>query len=352
MTDRRPSTTGNATVAPTLTAAPGVTGGALNVVRTPGATVFLGENGLDITATGVVAGDTLGWFQAGADVATSSPDDTIIVSNPANFYVQPGTRTGAWYDMNRNRAVAINVKDPSLNIRVWALPGNTDVTGKTITKGQLLTFRIDSNLDAVYTQRGVGAPVTVKVQDPSGNVYNALIDDLGNQNSIVNVPVTSSSMLVPGLGTNGTVWDTANANYRAGSYKVWAESNLNGMKDNYKDPSGADYTGRTITTQYTVTIGTDTLTLESNTNATIVRNNDFAVIVNGAPNTAYALWVSGTSSIASPNEPPRIKEGQAGVVIGDADRRRARLLGHPHRRRGRPGRRPTTPPRTRTTPAS
>ena len=162
--------------------------------------------------------------------------------------------------MNRNRAIAINVKDPSLNIRVWALPGNTDVTGKTITKGQLLTFRIDSNLDAVYTQRGAGAPVTVKVQDPSGNVYNALTDDLGNQNSIVNVPVTSSSMLVPGLGTNGTVWDTANANYRAGSYKVWAESNLNGMKDNYKDPSGADYTGRTITTQYTVTIGTDTLT--------------------------------------------------------------------------------------------
>ena len=123
--------TANATLAPTLSPAPGVTGGALNVVRTPGATVFVGENGLDITATGVVAGDTLGWFQAGANVATSSPDDTIIVSNPANFYVQPGTRTGAWYDMNRNRAVAINVKDPSLNLRVWALPGNTDVTDKT-----------------------------------------------------------------------------------------------------------------------------------------------------------------------------------------------------------------------------
>ena len=42
------------------------------------------------------------------------------------------------------------------------------------------------------------------------------------------------------------------------------------------------------------------------------------MIINGAPNTAYALWVYGTSSIASPNEPPRIKEGQAGVVIGDA----------------------------------
>ena len=63
-------------------------------------------------------------------------------------------------------------------------------------------------------------------------------------------------MLVPGKGTNGSVWDTANPNYRAGTYRVWAESNLNGMKDNYRDPSGADYTGRTITGQYTLTIGT------------------------------------------------------------------------------------------------
>ena len=309
--------TATPTVNATLTPTPGVTGGSVNVVRTPGATVFIGENGLDITATGVAAGDTLGWFQAGADVTTSSPDDTLIVTNPANFYVQPGTRVGAWYDMNKNRAVAINVKDPALNVKVWDVQSNKDVTGKTVTRGQLLSFRVDSNLDAVYTQRGVGAPVTVKVQDPAGNIYSSLIDDLGNQNSIVNIPVTSSSMMVPGKGTNGSVWDTANANYQDGDYKVWAESNLNGMKDNYKDPSGADYTGKTITSQYSVTIGTNALTLSANTNATIVRNNDFAVTVNGAPNTAYALWLYGTSTIASPSEPPRIKEGQSGVALGD-----------------------------------
>ncbi len=302
----------------TLTPTPGVANGALNVVRTPGATVFLGENGLDITATGVAAGDTLGWFQAGADITTSSPDDTLIVSNPSNFYVQPGTRTGAWYDIIHNRAVVFNVKDPSLNVRVWGVEANQDVTGKTITKGRLLTFRVDSNLDATYTQRGAGAPVTVKVQDPSGNVYSALIDDLGNQNSIVTIPVTSSSMVIRGSGTNGTVWDTANANYRSGDYKVWAESNLNGMKDNYKDPSGADYTGKTITSLYTITLGTDTLSLTANTNATITRNSDFAVIITGAPNTAYALWVSGTSSLSGTTEPPRIKEGQTGVTPGDA----------------------------------
>ncbi|MEN6343544.1 MAG: MEMAR_RS02690 family S-layer glycoprotein [Methanospirillum sp.] len=301
----------------TATPTPGVVGGAITIVRTPGATVFIGENGLDITATGVAAGDTLGWFQAGANIATSSPDDTLTVSNPSSFYVQPGTRAGTWYDMTKNRSVAINVKDPSLNIRVWGLPGGKDVTDKTVAAGQLLTFRVDSNLDAAFTQRGVGAPVTVKVQDPSGNVYAALIDDLGNQNSIVNIPVTSSSMLVPGSGTNGSVWDTGNANYRSGDYKVWVECNMNGMKDNYKDPSGADYTGKTISSQYTVTIGTNTLTLTANTNATVIRNNDFAVIVNGAPNTDYALWVTGTSSLTGTTEPPRIKEGQTGVTLGD-----------------------------------
>ena len=307
-----PTPTTNITVAPT------VGPGALDVVRTPGATVFLGENGLDITATGVTAGTTLGWFQAGADITTSSPDDTLIVSDPANFYVQPGTRTGVWYDLNRNRAVAINVRDPSLNVRVWGVENNQDVTGRTITRGRLLSFRVDSNLDAVYTQRGTGAPVTVKVQAPDGNVYAALIDDLGNQNPIANIPVTSSSFLVPGLGTNGTVWDTGNPNYQTGDFRVWAESNLNGMKDNYKDPSGADYTGKTITSQYTITLGRDELAIQANTNDTIVRNNDFAVVITGEANTAYALWLSGTSSIASPDEPPRIKEGQAGVTPGDA----------------------------------
>ncbi len=305
-------------VSPTATVVPIATGGALNVVRTPGATVFLGERGLDITATGVAAGTTLGWFQAGADIGTSSPDDTLIVSNPADFYVQPGTRTGVWYDLDRDRAVAINVRDPSLAVRTWAVENSQDVSGRTVTRGRLLGFRVDSNLDAVYTQRGAGAPVTVKVQGPDGAVYAALIDDLGTQNAIANVPVTSSSFLVPGRGTNGTVWDTANPTYGAGDYRVWAESNLNGMKDNYKDPSGADYTGKTITARHTVSLGRDQLSITASTNDTVVRNNDFAVVVTGEAATAYALWLSGTSSISSPDEAPRIKVGQAGVTPGDA----------------------------------
>ncbi len=91
------------------------------------------------------------------------------------------------------------------------------------------------------------------------------------------------------------------------------------MKDNYKDPSGADYTGKTITSQYSLTIGQNVLTLAANTDVAVVRNNDFAVTVTGQPNTAYSLWVSGTSDMGgSGNQPPQIKQGQTGVALGAA----------------------------------
>ncbi len=318
--------TGNVTTVPTGNVTPtvptvaptGVPVGNPKAILKAGDTVFIGEYGLDLSALGIADGTTLGWFQAGSNVATSSPDDTLIVTSAKSFNVVAGTRAGAWYNMNNNRAVAINVKDPSLNIKVWDVQSNKDVTGKTVVAGRLLSFRIDSNLDSVYTQRGTAAGVTIKVKDKAGNVYAALIDDLGNQNALL-VGVTSSSMLVAGKGTNASMWDTANPNYKTGEYKVWAESNLNGMKDNYKDPSGADYTGKTITSQYSLTIGQNVLTLVANTDVPVVRNNDFAVTITGQPNTAYNLWVSGTSDMGgSGNQPPLIKQGQSGAVLGAA----------------------------------
>src|SRR5665647_817931 len=317
--------TGNVTTVPTGNVTPtvptvaptGVPIGNPKVILKAGDTVFIGEYGLDLSALGIADGTTLGWFQAGSNVATSSPDDTLIVTSAKSFNVVAGTRQGAWYNMNNNRAVAINVKDPSLNIKVWDVQSNKDVTGRTVTAGRLLSFRIDSNLDSVYTQRGTAAGVTIKVKAPTGNVFNALIDNLGNQNSLL-VGVTSSSMLVAGKGTNASMWDTANANYKMGEYKVWGECNLNGMKDNYKDPSGADYTGKTITSQYSLTIGQDVLTLVANTDVAVVRNNDFAVTITGRPNQAYNLWLSGSSDMGgSGNQPPLIKEGQTGANLSD-----------------------------------
>ena len=74
---------------------------AINTITT-GATVFIGEDGLDIT--GAMGGDSrIGWWASGASTATSSPDYSISVSNPANFYVSPTdfvSHTGAWYRLD------------------------------------------------------------------------------------------------------------------------------------------------------------------------------------------------------------------------------------------------------------
>ncbi len=294
------------------------TTGPLNQINR-GNTVFIGEFGLNLVSAGVTNGMTLGWFQAGSNVLAGSPDDMLIVSDAANFNVGAGTREGAWYDVNNRGAVpVINVKDPSLALRILRVnaDGSTaDVTDKTVTQSDRLTFRVDSNLAAVNEQRGAPAMVTIKVSDPNGNVYSHLLTTDATGADVLNslqVGVTSDVYRVPGAGENGAMWYTDNANYGRGEYKAWAECNLNGMKDNYKDPSGADYSGKTITSQHTVTVKSDELSIAASTDI-VVRNNDFAVLITGRPTTSYRLFVVGGVS-----EAPTIKPGQVGVTV-DAD---------------------------------
>lgn len=310
-----PTVVGNVTVAP-------VTTGNIKVVPASGS-VYIGEAGLNLnTLAGIQNGDTLGWYQSGSNIQTNSPDDTFVISDAMNVYIAPGTKTGVWYNLKTNTP-AVTVKDPSLAMKIFDVKTNKDVTNKQVVEGTLLNFRVDSNLDA-FTQRGVvGAPVTIKVKDPSGNIYVALYNDLKQSNTLVNIPVSSSSFFVKGTGASGAMWDTNYQDYKNGDYKIWVESNVNGMKDNYKDPaSGADNTGKTISAVYTLTIGQDSLAITSNADATagVIRNNDFAISISGRPNQAYSLWVSGTSSMAgtSGEMPPAIKSGQNGVAAGSA----------------------------------
>jgi hypothetical protein len=46
-------------------------------------------------------------------------------------------------------------------------------------------------------------------------------------------------------GWNTGVTDSSGTRvYKTGLYEATLECNLNGMKDNYKDPTGADYIGK------------------------------------------------------------------------------------------------------------
>jgi hypothetical protein len=214
---------------------------AINTVL-PSGTVFIGEQGLDITAA--MEGDTqIGWWASGAGITTSSPDSKIMVSNPTSFFVTPtdfGTHQGAWYHLNPAGVAngsAFVVADPRLEIRVEDTTVNVDVTNKWVPTDDEIQFRIDTNLLPI-SQRGTGSvPITIKVKAPDGGMYSALMNKAGNAVSLDQAVTTTPFY-------TGAIWNTGNrATYAPGTYTIWAECNVNSMKDNY------GITGKTISSQ-------------------------------------------------------------------------------------------------------
>jgi hypothetical protein len=209
-----------------------------------GNTVFIGEQGLDITAA--MGGDTiLGWWASGAAVSSTSPDYTVTVANPASFSVYPSdfaSHTGNWYHMSSLTTVggtAFSVADPTLAIQVEDTTVNVDVTNKWVPTDDALRFRIDTNLYMLTQRTSVAsAPITIKVQSPDGGVFTSLVNQPGSSTSLVDYAVTSTPQYTP------TIWNTSNRGiYPPGTYTIWAECNVNSMKDNYGQ------TGKTISSQ-------------------------------------------------------------------------------------------------------
>jgi PGF-CTERM protein len=131
-------------------------------------------------------------------------------------------------------------------------------------------------------------------------------------------PVTLNADNQP---TNGHVWHTGALDdynqyaYPVGTYTVCAESKLNKMKDNYKQ-GGADYTGKTVSQCYTITLVSDSVKIEANKDS-VVRSKSFSVTVTGRPSTFYYLWVKGTGSMLGgyDDQAPLIVLNQEGVYL-------------------------------------
>jgi len=219
--------------------------GAANPISTinPGGVVFIGEQGLDITAA--MQGDTqLGWWASGAPISTSSADYPITSVNPSSFSVTSSdfsTHTGNWYHLSSNgkaNGSAFTVMDPQLDLRVEDTTVNVDVTDKWVPTGDDIRFRIGNNLGSI-TQRGVSSvPITIKVQSPTGGVYTALANSAGTTTSIVDIPVNTADYFTP------SIWNTGSRDlYPPGTYTIWAVCNVNSMNDNYGQ------TGKTISRQ-------------------------------------------------------------------------------------------------------
>lgn len=234
-----PTPTPTPTPTPSLTATPApVTPGAAapNVIRSPGAVVYAGESGLDVTAAGIGTGDTLGWFANGPG-GGATPAATLRIADPRRAVIPHDARTGAWYDLDRGRALALTVEEPALSLRLIDVETGRYVPGGEAPKGRRFDLEVSGSLSAFAT-RGAGAPVAVRVRDPAGRIGSTLVGDGGARLSLDRLMITTTPYRV--RGTSGAAWNTGDAAYAAGAYELWAE----GLFDHEHgtpspDPSGA-----------------------------------------------------------------------------------------------------------------
>lgn len=187
-------------------------------------TVFIGEQGLDIMATGARSGDRLVWYGPGGST-TSTPSAMITVSDPSDFYISPvmfSGKTGPWF-LDNGSSVAFFVQEPQIAIRVFDLSAGFEVTKDTVwvPRGDSVGFQIDTNVAVLASRPGSsGAPVTIRIRGPSGVLYSAV-----SGYPLEDVLISSSPF------STGPVWFTGN--YESGNYTIWAESTGNDMNDNY-----------------------------------------------------------------------------------------------------------------------
>ncbi len=191
-------------------------------------TVYIGEEGLDITACGVFQGDTIGWWSEGRQT-TNEPSDLITISDPTSFYISPilfTDKTGPWYSYP-DAQLAFYVKEPKLAIRVMDSTADFDATGKWVPTGQTIGFRLENNLYDMINRPGVdGAPFDISIITPDGLEYSSV--DGYRLNAIL---VDSSPY------ETGGVWNTAGQ--EAGYYAIQAKCTANQMDENNKKPGAA-----------------------------------------------------------------------------------------------------------------
>ncbi len=319
--------------------------------------------------------NSIGWWASAANVGTTAPTKTIsLVGRNQSFTVAPSDFvgfTGNWYftngTINPVPQPIFAVADPTLAIAPWdfSLSSGNDQSGKSVIRGQNLGFKVDTNMYAAINNRLFRGPTAassyndqainpdngqayglvndgyldIKVKDASGTVLTKLVNasypaqyasPITQQNVSFQpwywgvAPSTYNPGAAAALGASTTMqmanWSTGALDingqyvYAPGTYTIYVESWLNGMKDNYKN-AGADYTGKTISAATTITLVSDSIKIEANKDS-VVRSKPFSVTITGKPLQAYHLWIKGTSSMLGgyDDQPPMLTLYQAGVA--------------------------------------
>jgi PGF-CTERM protein len=223
-----------------------------------GATLFIGEQGLNLTHAlnavqntepsfqantrdNVPSNLTIGWWASAADLYKTSPTRTINLagryggSGGAMFTVASSDfvgYTGNWYVLASNGtapltadAALFNVQDPTLAVGVWDFSQNgKDVTGMSVPQGEHLGIKVDTNMYAatyatrnntIFTQTApaalVAAPTSGIMPDGTFSAWNHNSTDIANGTV---VETTYPGQLTPNVYrvTNVTI---------AGNDRIW-----------------------------------------------------------------------------------------------------------------------------------
>jgi PGF-CTERM protein len=342
-------------------------GGAIyhyNVAQTinAGATVFIGEEGLNVNAATNVSGGVtkVGYWASAAPLTTTAAAKTVTITSPTDYTVSYsdygiGGSVADWYQINpltdttfSPPVLAFRVADPTLDVTIWDSTISADVTGKSVPKGEQLQIGIITNQYGAINAPLLRGPVlgtsagdgyiNLNVKPDGGNVlnqlYTATAATAATTGRLTSINVTTQpyrwGQFGLDLGTGGSVqavpfaWVTDAAIggqpvYTPGTYTVWADSLLNNMKENYKDASGAAYTGKTTSQVRTVTLVSDTVKITVNKDS-VVRSKPFTVTIVGKPGAYYCLWIKGASTLDSAldDQPPLLASFQAGVTANEA----------------------------------
>ncbi len=194
-----------------------------------GGTVFIGEEGLDITATGVAAGDEIGWWGPTGTPGTTPAQQKITVSDPEWFYISPASfsgYTGPWFTTSGKKLV-FYVKEPSISLKMIDESRDFDATGKWVPRGDQVSFRIETNMVEMNKRPGVsGTPVTIYIRTPDGARLTSVYVAGGGVHSLEDLPVSSSPYVTD------FAWDTGNSAYKGGTYTIWADATANSIDTN------------------------------------------------------------------------------------------------------------------------
>jgi PGF-CTERM protein len=281
-----------------------------------GATVFIGEQGLNLTEAQIAnyvadpwigqglnpvaarqnaalsEGMYIGWWASAAQLGTTAPTTKILLTTRnRTFTVAPADfvgYTGNWYVVNSTNSLAMtpafmSVADPTIDVKVWDFAQAADVSGKSVVQGTFLGFRVDTNMynALIKTQRDfvVGSRSFQQYLEGSNRVFNDGFIDI----KVKDESGTTLTRLYNGSvqgGDAATQWAN-NLTQQNVSFQPWywgtAPSTLNPMGGVAGDngqvlvnmtaaPANWSTGAIDINGQYNYPAGTYTVTAESNLN--------------------------------------------------------------------------------------